>query len=387
MDDGWYRPDDESWHGDEDYNPAVADALRCAHESLAANPKSADVYASALACLEFVIDAPMSKRQRLAYLFVRSLALATYDPPSPALDPLDEALELAIERDIGRAQEDLLLLRASVNHAILQVPDAIEDLRDCLGLIAVQAEHRELTPAERDTRLQALLQRAGHEFLVGDPESCEQLLDRAAVLIPQVPGNLLAPSTLAWTRALLLRWRGQYEVALHHAMAAAEGYARHGAPGMTSRIQGIVADIALDLAERAQHNGQELAPRAFLDIAERYLQSAIEVAAAADFESSQTMAFITHARLRQLQHEPGDRSDWLQELADLSLQHADMAVAAQAYTQLGREHEAIGDDEAASAWYTKALAVLKESQLSALGIWAQRGLWRIQGEMSPDERP
>lgn len=387
MDDAWYRPDDPSWRDDEDYNPDVAEALICAHKHLAVAPASGEVLAEALDCLEPVAAAPMCKRQRLAYLFIRSLALATYDPPAPALDSLDEALELAIERDIGRAQEDLLLLRASVNRAILQVPDAIEDLQDCLGLIAVQAEHRELTPAERDTRLQALLQRAGYEFLVGDPESCERLLDRAAVLIPQVPGNVLAPSTLAWTRALVLRWRGQYEVALHHAIAAAEGYSQHGAPGMASRIQGIVADIALDLVERAQHNGQELAPRAFLDIAERYVQSAIEVAAAADYESSQTMAFITNARLRQLQGEPDDRTDWLKELAELGQEHQDMALVAQAYTQLGREYEAIGDDERATEWYSKALAVLKESQMSALGIWAQRGLWRIQGEMSPDERP
>lgn len=387
MAEDWYRPDDAGWHLDQDSNPEVAKALRHAQECMAQNPGGSEAYVDALKCLEPVSEARMSKRQRLAMLFIVSLAHASTDQPAPALEPIDEALELALELGAEGAQRDLLLLRASVNRYVLQVPDAVTDLKECLRLLSIYAEHRDLSPTELDARLEAVLHLALAEFYVGHFESTERLLQRATALIPQVPENRLAPSTLAWTRALLLRWQGQYEMALDQAKTAAEGYSEHGAPGMISRIQGVVADIALDLAERAQRSGEDLAARTCFDIAERYVQSAIDVAADANYESSLIMAFVINARLHQLRHEPSDRIDWLLELAELGKEHSDMALTAQAYTQIGREYEAMGDAGAARDWYAKALVVLRESQLTALGVWAQRGLWRLQGEMSAGERP
>lgn len=387
MNDDWYRPDDPGWHQDLNYSPTVAIALRCAHERVTLNPGDARAYAEALQCLEPSSSASMSTRQRLAVLFIVSLAQASSDLPMPALEPIDEALELALALDIEPAQLDLLLLRASVNRYVLQMPDAVEDLRTCLDLFSIHTEHRDLSPTELATRLDVVLHLTFAEFYMGHFESADQLLQRATSLIPQVPADRLAPFTQAWARALLLRWQGQYELALTQAMTAAEGYSAYGDGGMTSRIEGVAADIALDLAERAQHNGEEFAAEAFLAVAERYVQSAIEVAAAADYESSQTMAFVIYARLRQLRREPDDRIEWLKELADLGRQHSDMAVVAHVCTQLGREHEAVGAADAAKEWYNQALAVLRESYMSALGVWAQRGLWRLQGEMSPDDRP
>ena len=381
--DDWYLPDDESWHDEQGYNPDVAMALRTAHQHLIGGGPMA--YLEAFNSIAGILDAAMSRRQRLAVLFIAALALATDDPPTPALVAIDEALDIALELEVERAQEDLLLLRASVNHAIEQVPDAAEDLRQCLELLTVHSETRDLTLTELDTRLEAFLRLAGFEFLIGNYDRAGQLLDRAATLIPRVPQNVKAPFLLAWTRALLLRWRGEYELALTQAMEAADGYATHGPPGTEGRIRSIVGEIALDLAERCQHNHQPIASAAFLALAEPYIVDAAALAASDDHTATEMMALITNCRLQLLKGEgkSEERVTWLDELAGRGSERQDLAIVAQACTQLGREYEAQGDIPAARHWYGRAVAVLKESQMVALGVWAQRALWRLVGEMGP----
>lgn len=388
MDADWYHPDDASWRQDEDYSPAVAEALHCAHEHIAENPGDGRSYADALKCLEPIVAAPMSRRQRLATLFIISMAYANTDQPTPALEPIDEALELALELDVEPAQLDLLLLRASVNRYVHQMPDAVDDLRACLDLFSIHSEHRDFSATELAMRLEAVLRLAYAEFLVGHFASAEQLLQKAATLIPQVPKDHLAQFTLAWTRALLLRWRGDYELALTSAMEAADGYAIHGTRAMTGRVCSVVGEIALDLAERFRNNHQSLAFDTFLALAEPYIVRAVELAAADDHGSTETMAFITNSRFQLLRGEGGSgkRIAWLEELAHLGAEHQDSAILTQAYTQLGREYEAKGDLSAAKRWYQRALAVLNESKMVALGVWAQRALWRLGGEMGPDNR-
>ncbi len=382
MDDGWFSSDDDSWHGEEGYNLEVAGALREASRQLAQGSTAARLLA--FNSIAGVLDAEMSSHQRLAILYVAALALASDDPPTRALEVIDEALELALRLGVERAQGALLFLRASVDQFILQVPDAVEDLRLCLDVITAQSELRELSPAELNTRLQAYLRLAQSEFLIGHYDDTERLLNWAKTLIPRAPDNVKASSLLAWTQALLLRWRGEYELALTAAMEAADGYARHSQPGMVSRIQGIVGEIALDLAERCKHTDQPLACAAFLSLAEPYIQRAIEIAAANDYGSSETMAFITHARLGLLRGDKQDRTGFLQEHAQRAAKHQDVAVMAQAYTQLGREYEAQSDILAARKWYRRAVEILQESQMTALGVWSQRALWRLGGEMQVD---
>lgn len=388
--DDWYLPDDEAWRQEPDYNPDIAEPLRQAHEHLAGGG-SMSAYLAAFNSIAGILDVTMSQRQRLAVLFIAALALAADDPPTGALEAIDEALEIALELDVERAQEDLLLLRASVNRAILQIPDAAEDLEYCLNLITARSETGKLTPTELDTRLEAVLHLANSMFLTGQYDRAEQLLNRAAALIPRVPTNVKAPLYLAWMRALLLRWRGDYELALSSAMEAADGYAVHGPPGMASRIRGIVGEIALDLAERCRNNHQPLACAAFLTLAEQYVVRAVELAAADSLSAvdeqsaAETMASITQCRFLLLKGEGEGRIAWLEELAQQGAAHQDAAIVAQAYTQLGREYEALSDISAARRCYRHALSALKETQVVALGVWAQRALWRLGGEMGPDD--
>jgi tetratricopeptide (TPR) repeat protein len=272
------------------------------------------------------------------------------------------------------------LLRASINRAVLQVPDAADDLRDCLELLALREGQQGPNAKDRETRLDATLHLAGSEFAIGHYDRANQLLDQAARLLPYVTSNTLRMALLAWTRSLLLRWSGQPELALTQAMLAADIYYRHGDPGSASRIQAVVAEIVLDLAERFAPQEHARAHAAWLNFADPYVQRALTHAHTGSIESSEAMAAVTQARWQLAHGDPGDRKPLLHELAAQGWEHRDMALVAQAYTQLGRECEAERQKDAAIDWYKKVLAVLNESRMTALGVWAQRALWRLTGE-------
>src|SRR5262249_37405569 len=102
---------------------------------------------------------------------------------------------------------------------------------------------------------------------------------------------------------------------------------------------------------------------------------------ASDYQGSECSARVIRARLLLLQGAPGDRTLLLEELANLAKQHRDMALVCKAYTGIGHECEATGKFDEAEDWYRRAIAALKESKAVADTIWAQRALWRLEGEI------
>ena len=125
----------------------------------------------------------------------------------------------------------------------------------------------------------------------------------------------------------------------------------------------------------------------YLAHAELYIQRAIQIAVASDYQASECMARIVRSRLLRLQGSPGDRTLLLEELANMARQHRDMALVCKAYTGIGQECEAVGKFDEAREWYRRAIAALKESKAIADTVWAQRALWRLEGEMDADEPP
>jgi hypothetical protein len=181
-----------------------------------------------------------------------------------------------------------------------------------------------------------------------------------------------------------LRWRGDYAAALEEAETAVGYYQTLHDPQMLSRIEATVGDILLDLAERSRRQGDEAACDAYLAQAEPPIARAIEIAQASDFTASEVGARIIRARLQLLQGIPGDRRPLLEEIAQMAWQHQDMVAVCKAYTGIGRECEAVYDIASAKDWYRHAIAVVKESKAVADAVWAQRALWRLEGEMTGD---
>ncbi|HEY7022330.1 MAG TPA: hypothetical protein VH349_14525 [Ktedonobacterales bacterium] len=382
MSSSWFVPDARSWRDEAQYNPNVVAALRCAASKL--HPDGS-VDADILDCITPVLHAEMSQSQWLRVLYVICACRAAEDPPTAALEPIDDALGLALLLDEPRARIDLLVMRAYINRYITQIPDAAADLEDCLEELETLKKRGEWLPEDAQKTLMALARLAAQQFLIGDITQCKELLARADGLLAQVGAHLDSQARLAWLRALVARWSSDYQQALVEAVAAVGYYRQMHDPEMLSRIEGLTGEILLDLAEQSRIHGDEEACADYLARAEQYIQRAIQIAVAGDYQGSEYGARIIRARLLLLQQMPGDRIPLLEELANTAKQHQDMALVCKAYTGIGRECEAVGDIAAAKEWYRRAIASLKESQAVADTVWAQRALWRLEGEMDADD--
>jgi tetratricopeptide (TPR) repeat protein len=364
----------------------VAEALACAFDRLLPHGQ---ITSEALSCLLPVLDAPMCKSQRLRVLYIAASCHAAQDPPTPALAPIDEALGLTVELNELRAQVDLLLLRSTVNRSITQIPDAADDLRDCLqALVTLNLREdgsEDWSEDELLATLRATVRLAGQEFLIGAYDECQHWLNHAATLLPQIDADPDSLGRYAWNSALLLRWRGAYEEAFTSAQTAINQFRVLHDPQNLSRIEAIAGDILLDLAERSRRQSDVVACDAYLTQAEPYIDRAIDIAVASEFQASEVLARIIRARLQLLRGVPGDRVPLLEEIASMAWQHQDMATVCKAYTGIGRECETLQDDDGAKEWYRRAIAVLTESKAIADAVWAQRALWRLEGEMALGE--
>ena len=384
MGSSWFVSDAEPWRTEENYNPDVIGALNCVARKLA---QDGGVEVNLLDCVAPVIGAEMSKSQRLRVLYVVCLCLAAEDPPDAALPPLGEALALATTLCETRARIDLLSQRAYVNRYINQIPDAVADLRECLEAFEELKRRGEWSPEDTLRVLAITVRLATFEFAIGEVEASQKSLQRAEELLAQVGEQRDSQARLAWLRALVARWSGDYQRALAEAVAAVGYYQQMRDPEMLSRIEGMTGEILLDLADQSRAHGDEEACAEYLAHAELYIQRAIQIAVASDYQASECMARIIRARLLLLQGSPGDRTLLLEELANMARQHRDMALVCKAYTGIGQECEAVGKFDEAKEWYRRAIAALKESKAVADTIWAQRALWRLEGEMDVDDHP
>lgn len=365
-------PDAPRWHVERDYSPAVARALTLAYAYLRRNGRQLKGYSCAANCVRPIVDLPMSARQRTRVAFVLSLAPAAAGDYCTSLFWLDEALDLASQMPDQGDLIDLLYLRGPLNRAVLHFSEAVEDYQDCLALL--RADGNETTPTDAAFELEVVSQLAGFEFFLARYESAERLLQEArglAPLVAQAPEHRIVAATLAWLEAHLYRWRGQPELALRPAAAAAEVYTEASSPASAARSQMMVADVALDLAERFPDGMDRYG---MLRVARPHVQLGLRLARAAHDEIGQGMARLTQARYSRLAGRNEDRIALIEQVARTAQQRDDEALLAQAFTALGDELAALGEEESALNRYREVLAVLDGSDVPALGIWAHRAL-------------
>jgi hypothetical protein len=380
----WFIPDDEHWHAEVDYNPAVARALECAagkiYPGLVVDPEILD-------CIRDVLDAPMAKSQRLRILTILVACGAATEPPTAALPPLAEALHLARELDEIRAQIELLLMSAYINRYMSRIVDAVENLRERMIALDLLKKRGEWRPEDSIAALHTLLRIAQIEVNLGHIAIGWWWLDQAAALLAETGEHTDSQGRLAWIRALAYRWEGEYAAALAEAIAAVGAYRQLRDPEMLSRIEAATAEILLDLAEQSQARGDEAACATYLAQAELYIQRAIRVAFVSQFEASEAFARIVRARWCLLQGIPGDRKPLLEELARQAWRNQDMATVCMAYTVIGYECEAVFDLTSAKGWYQRAIAVVKELKIESVALWPKRALARLDHPQSPESPP
>jgi hypothetical protein len=170
--------------------------------------------------------------------------------------------------------------------------------------------------------------------------------------------------------------------ALQEAISAVKYYRTLRDPQNLSRIEATAGDILLDLAERSRIQDNEADCAIYLEQSESYVERALHIAMASEYKASEVGALIIRARLHLMQQLPGYRKPLLEELANVAWQNQDMPAVCKAYTGIGRECEAAFEIASAKEWYRRAITVLNKSQAVADAVWAQRALWRLEGEMS-----
>jgi hypothetical protein len=160
-----------------------------------------------------------------------------------------------------------------------------------------------------------------------------------------------------------------------------------GTPAASGRIQSVVADIALDLAETfppGAHGGG--ARSAFVTLAGPYIERALGLTRESQDVGGEGMALLAHARYSRARRLNEDRLPAIEGVLRTARRLGDVALLAQAHTALGSELTARHESEAALVCYRQVLDALQGSDVPALGIWAHRAIvhadeLRSNGEM------
>ncbi|GAC1448448.1 MAG: hypothetical protein PVSMB4_05600 [Ktedonobacterales bacterium] len=367
-------PDSPTWCDEPGYSPAVASALVTAFTHLRRGHDLVN-FNRAYNCLQPVMHARMAVHQRLSMFYVFSITYAATGDYAQALHWLDEALNAAVQLATPGNLALLLFLRGGINRSISQLGAGAADYRDCLALIHEQEDQKDaVDPA---FEVEVLSQLAGFEFYLAQFETAEQRLQQARTLASLVPKHGIEAATIEWIQSLLFRLRGQPELALRPAVAAAEVYLDRGSPISAARIQTVLAHIGLDLAERLPDGTDR---GAFITLAQPHVQQAIELAYGVKDETGTALACLAHARYSRLSAHNEHRIATIEQIIQIGVRLRDEALLAQGWTALGDELNAQGETEQALYSYRTALSELEGSDIPAAGVEARRALLRA-GEM------
>ncbi|MGH2516393.1 MAG: hypothetical protein ACRDHP_12125, partial [Ktedonobacterales bacterium] len=239
--------DSDSWHTAPGYSPRTARALRRAYAVLRAHRRDLRGYVAAYTSIRSHIERPMARHQYLRVAYVMALAHSAVGDYSQAIAWTDEALTLTDSLALPAARVDLLYLRGQCARALLRFRESAANHRQALGI------HRQLAqggePTEDGLEMELLTQLAGTEFYLGEYATVQRRLDDAIALRRQTRMDPLIAATVEWMEAHLYRWSRQPARAVQPALVAAQIYTEAGSPASAARIQTILADIQLDVAE------------------------------------------------------------------------------------------------------------------------------------------
>lgn len=374
-------PDLPEWHNEPNFSFPAREALITAYTALRRQPRTLQNYADAFAAIEPHRKDPMTPRQYIRAFYVLGMAFAAVDNYPAALVCIEDALDLGYDLNDPGELLDLLYAYGSICRGMLRYSYAAMAYRDYLDVLTMGgAEHNASDiPLELDARIQL----AGAEFFLAHYDEATEilaetrrLLSPQAALISAEPELRLLAATTDWFQALIERWRERPHQALPLAINAGITYTELGSPISAARSQLIVADVKLDLAERADDPARqyELALES-----QPHIERARGLAADAADLNGMSLVSLVDVRLSRLTGRAQDRIAAIKEIAKTGQRLEDEAVVAQAYTSLADELHAQGAVEDALYRYREVRHLLDGSDVPALGIWALRAAHRIEG--------
>ena len=146
-----------------------------------------------------------------------------------------------------------------------------------------------------------------------------------------------------------------------------------------ARLQRVIAECALDLAEGSSPRLSGFGRDAYLGIARPAIEQALVIAKETSDLSGEGMALLVQAREERLRGEQTDRLTTIHAVLDCAEQLEDPALAILAYTARGQELAARDEREAALDAFQTADDVSLQYYLPVLGLAGRRAVARGQG--------
>lgn len=373
--------DDLQWHEEKNYSAHVAANLARVHRAVKRALPTPHRFEEARILLGPLLSRRMSRHQRLNVTYLQGIILGGDGAYASALHFLDSALNLAEELDEPGALAEVAYLQGGMLRALCRHSRAADFQTRCLQTLWESSPDDQ--PIDPLIELSALLDLAMSEALLAHFDRADWCLQEARRLTDQLPRTILERALISWIQAVLSRWRGHAMEGLGLAMQACDAYLLGAPLSAQSRIQAVVADLAMDVSEEHQRGPIYLARSAMLDLAWPYVNQAVQRARDAQDRAGEGLALLALARHQRLSGQNTDRLEKIESVITMAEQLDDAPLAGQAYIALGAELIAIGASrDVEIRCYEKAIAILARSDAHAIELQARRALLRAR-EMHP----
>ena len=367
------------------HNPKVAHLLGQAYSHLQQASSNADAYDQAYALAKACFALTMSKRQRMRVHYAFASASLGLDDDPQGITQLNQAIELAAELPDPGAYAELAHLAAAASHRLFHNRAAIEYAGISLGILHFVAKDQVSLDAELE--IDVLIDLAASEFELMSYPTALQHLQTARPLTALLPQDHQTLGPVLWMEALLLRWSGQPELALHHTLAAIDIYSsmKDSPSSVTARgrLSGILSESALDLAESFPGNSGSTGRTTYVELARPFVEQAMRYARESNDIVGQHVAALAQVRFDGVTNRNVDRILPIEDVIRHARNNDDASLLAQSYTALGREYFALGQPEQALGCFRRAVDAVRESDILAMAAFAQRRLL-LEQEMLRD---
>lgn len=330
---------------------------------------------------------PMVARQRQRALYRLGCTAAAARNQQRASKHFEEALQLALELDELDATAESAFALAGAHRALHRFGAAVSALEIALmALTAAGGTEPDPPPALLGRMADAKLALATCEYVRGHFDAAQHWLEQADALIPRLAKRHAAGGSVAATRALLARARGEPEVALRQALVALD-LAEVGHDATLRWARALVVECTLDLAEllpagpAGATGGTLLAlARGYVDDPPRLPTPGRQRSDAPPLSLADGVAYLASIRYLRLAGAAGtaDRLAAYERLIAAAEQPGNEALRGLAFSALGDDLAARGAHTPALRAYEVALQEIDGGDMAAIGLRARRALLRYR---------
>ena len=342
-------------------------------------------FEQAITLASMCLTSRLSRRQRMQTLYTLGLCHAGKGELEQASLLVDAALDLAHQLAEPEACARLAYFAGSMERARSHYESGADYQSLCIALLQELSTDEE--PADTALALDGLILQMTCLFGLGRFDLASDRIASARRILTFSSVDIQRAASVEWVAALLYRWTGQSALALQHALAAAQSIEEHASsPGefmSLGRIQTVVADIALDLAEPSSPWPASRGLEPFLAIARPSVKKAIVLARGAADDPGRGIATLAQVRYQRLSGHGTDRIGAIEAVIRSALKLGDPDLLIQAQTALGHEYAAQGETKTALSRYRTAVDLAHRHHVPVLGVWARRAIL-YESEMRSD---